>query len=60
MNLEERPISADVDLEITAVRTDGMSGAEIKHFVEAAADKAFLRSVSHGGSVGPILPSDLI
>ncbi len=52
--LNGRPIDLDIDTEILASHTDGMSAADIKCLVEHAADKAFLASIECGVSGMPI------
>lgn len=53
-----RPVSADVDLDLLAEQTAGMSGAELVGFSDAAADRAFLRAISVDCSDEPIGAND--
>ena len=46
--LATRPLAADVDLDATAARLDGYSGADIKHLCDRAALVPFLRAAKGG------------
>jgi len=46
--LADKPLADDVNVDQLAVRTDGLTGAEIKELISMAADEAFIKSVNTG------------
>jgi SpoVK/Ycf46/Vps4 family AAA+-type ATPase len=56
-HLKDRPVSG-VDLAAIARRTDGMTGADLAHICETAAERALLDSAT-SGTVRMISPADL-
>ena len=50
LGLAERPLGADMDLEMLADITEGYSGADIKNLCEKAAADVFLRAVKQDGA----------
>ena len=53
--LGNRPLAADVRIVKLAETTQGQTGAEICHFVQQAADHAFLRAIGENGTISPKL-----
>lgn len=47
LNLEEVPLSGDIDLDTLAVRLEGYSGADIAYLCRKVAEQKFLDSVEH-------------
>ena len=48
IHLGKRPLATDIDLDATAGRLDGYSGADIKYLADRAATIPFLESVAKG------------
>ena len=61
LNLADRPLADDVDLDDLADRAEGYSGADVKNICEKAAADVFLRAVKSGSgeSSPPIALADL-
>ncbi len=57
--LSKRPLAANIDLDLLAVRLEGHSGADIKYFCDRSATVPFLRSVASGVDDGEIT-SDIL
>lgn len=51
LNLDKRPLAAELDLEDFARQLDGYSGADIRNICQTAAQKAFLEALNTGATV---------
>jgi transitional endoplasmic reticulum ATPase len=61
LNLKDRPLADDVDLDALAAATAGYSGADVKNICEQAAGEVFLRAVkSKLTEQPPIRMADLL
>jgi SpoVK/Ycf46/Vps4 family AAA+-type ATPase len=48
LQLDERPVEDDLDLDGIVRRTSGFSGADLRHLVDSAADEAIEESIAGG------------
>jgi len=58
LNLEERPLDVQIDLDAIASATEGLSGADLKLLCEGATEYAMEESIKDG-TVRPIMQRDL-
>lgn len=57
--LRDRPIAEDVDINVLADLTEGLTGAELRRLVDSAADEAFLESLKGSTVNRQIMAQDL-